>query len=91
MSHKRQGKGKGKHMDDLNQRKHKPANPAGGVPLPETPVFPSALKKDTNVMALIRNSTIKYQLAKIVEIRLARDTSEDEEQIVQQGALRVNV
>ena len=78
-------------MDDLNQRKHKPANPAGGVPLPETPVFPSALKKDTNVMALIRNSTIKYQLAKIVEIRLARDTSEDEEQIVQQGALRVKV
>lgn len=40
-------------------------------------------------MAVIRNSTTKNQLAKIVDIRIARDTSDDDDQII--GRLRGNM
>ncbi len=83
MNHKRTGKGKGKHLEDINQ--HNKKNQAAAVvnPVPEEPVYPGALKRNSHIMAVMRN-TADFKIAKIIEVRILKPQNEEEPQIIEE-------
>jgi hypothetical protein len=40
-------------------------------PVPEEPVYPGALKRNSHVMAVMRN-TADFKIAKIIEVRILK-------------------
>ena len=89
MNHKRAGggnsgggKGKGKHLEDINNSHNRHKNQASNnLPQPDEPQYEGSLKRNSLVLALSRNSTTEYQLAKIIEIRPQKTGNEEDAQL----------
>ena len=67
MSQRKTGKGKGKSYDDVAAQKFRNPSMPSAV---EENEYPGAIKKNTYIMAKMRNSE-EYHIAKIIEVRLA--------------------
>lgn len=69
MSQRKSGKGKGKHFEDVAALKQRSAVTTTQQ---DENQFPGAMKRNTMVMAKMRNGDV-YEIAKIIDIRVAFD------------------
>ena len=73
MNNKKQGKGKGKHFEDLHKDKFK-----NNAAAEEESVFPGALKKNSYILAKARGGTT-WNLGKILDVRRMYESRENKE------------